>query len=143
MVLSSVATARRGVAAAAAADRSRFRVRRAPTTAPHTRTPTRTHPPTPGRSLPHPPTRPRSVPSAHTRPPTHPLVDPFRAARGNSPPLNEPYLPPKRQPPAIQPRVSDNIHRDAFTAVNFAFPRTLTHNDTGATTNAQRYRVTE
>jgi len=40
-------------------------------------------------------------------------------------PLNEPYL---RQTNPIQLRVRDNIHHDAFMAVNFAFLRyTSTH----------------
>lgn len=43
-------------------------------------------------------------------------------------PLNEPYL---RQTNPIQLRVPDNIHRDAFMAVNFAFLRyTRAHSHT-------------
>jgi hypothetical protein len=51
--------------------------------------------------------------------------DPAAAdTRARARPLNEPYL---RQTNPIQLRVPDNIHRDAFMAVNSAFLRARTH----------------
>lgn len=52
--------------------------------------------------------------------------DPAAAADTRARPLNEPYL---RQTNPIQLRVPDNIHRDAFMAVNSAFLRARTHGE--------------
>lgn len=53
-----------------------------------------------------------------------PNISPILRRPAHARPLNEPYL---RQTNPIQLRVPDNIHRDAFMAVNFAFLRARTH----------------
>lgn len=66
----------------------------------------------------------------------HPLDPPrmfLRSCGGQhtrEPALNEPYL---RQTNPIQLRVPDNIHHDAFMAVNFAFLRSHTRTRTCTT----------
>jgi len=67
-------------------------------------------------------------PPPRQQPPSHPSIPSSRSPYVSRVlwrltrvgPLNEPYL---RQTNPIQLRVPDNIHRDAFMAVNFAFLR--------------------